>query len=753
LNRTPHLAVDAGGNAGYIAPMATTRNIVLLSDGTGNSRGKVHQTNVWRTYEALDLVDPAQPTDPRQFAFYDDGVGTSSFKPLALLGGVLGYGLARNVRDLYEFLCRTYRDGDRIYAFGFSRGAFTIRVLLGLICTQGLVPYSGNEAELQRLSKAAFRAYRRECYKLPLNWIALPRFLRDFAIDAWARVRGHRRYATVAKRMVQIEFVGLWDTVAAYGMPIEEIAIFINKVVWPLEMPNHTLNKNVLRAVHALALDDERLTFHPKLWDPDPGRIQQVWFAGMHSDVGGGYPDKGLAHVSLEWILNEAASAGLRLLPAMRQQHRALADENGPMNDSRHGVAGYYRYKPRELPARSIVHKSVLRRIQIGQDAYAPIVLPADFKVLKFDGTICDGREVLGELDMAGYEKARQVALNGVWLRRGVYFTTVGVTLLLLLLPVMRAEDGAACTTRWCWLSPALRNLQVLLPSALEGWAVWYAANPGTFLLLGGLAVAGLAASGMLQRWIFDLMRRGWYAIPAVRPTSLLDSDRLPPEPSALGAAIGGLRTSEPYRRLLRILQRFLLPLLAGVVMISLAFTLASLTWFAIKAADGSFCKPSQSLVAVGTAPEKGSFRNEQTCAPTGLTLQAGGTYDIQLTIDDPVNWKDSGLNADWRGVQNPPLLHKLAWLLKREWSQPIFVPLARIGAQGADVYTMLPDPSQLDAVDRTALQTRILARTTGELFLYLNDAAGPLWDPERFYRNNRGSATIVVRQVVPPQR
>jgi uncharacterized protein (DUF2235 family) len=82
--------------------MTHPRHIIVLSDGTGNSRGKAHQTNVWRTYEALDLEDPEEPECPRQFAFYDDGVGTSSFKPLALLEGAVGYGLARNVRDLYE---------------------------------------------------------------------------------------------------------------------------------------------------------------------------------------------------------------------------------------------------------------------------------------------------------------------------------------------------------------------------------------------------------------------------------------------------------------------------------------------------------------------------------------------------------------------------------------------------------------------------------------------------------------------------
>jgi uncharacterized protein (DUF2235 family) len=126
------------------------KHIILLSDGTGNSSASLFKTNVRRIYDALDLADPQQPELPRQFAFYDDGVGTSSFRPLALLGGAIGFGLSRNVRDLYAFLCRTYVKDDKIYAFGFSRGAFTIRILIGLIMDQGLVPYDGNEANLAR---------------------------------------------------------------------------------------------------------------------------------------------------------------------------------------------------------------------------------------------------------------------------------------------------------------------------------------------------------------------------------------------------------------------------------------------------------------------------------------------------------------------------------------------------------------------------------------------------------------------------
>ena len=111
-----------------------SKNIVLLSDGTGNSSSKIFKTNVWRLYQALDLTD-----SQKQIAYYDDGVGTSSFKPFAILGGVFGFGLKRNVIDIYSFCCRNYRPSDKIYGFGFSRGAFTIRVVAGFIARIGLV--------------------------------------------------------------------------------------------------------------------------------------------------------------------------------------------------------------------------------------------------------------------------------------------------------------------------------------------------------------------------------------------------------------------------------------------------------------------------------------------------------------------------------------------------------------------------------------------------------------------------------------
>src|SRR5712692_7055840 len=147
------------------------RRIILLSDGTGNSAGKVWRTNVWRTFESLDL------SNSDQVAFYDDGVGTSSFKPAAVLGGAFGYGLKRNVIDLYKFASRNYRGkDDAIYGFGFSRGAFTIRVVIGLILEQGLVE-AQSEQELDAKAKAAYRAFRKANFHT--NWYRAYQWIRS----------------------------------------------------------------------------------------------------------------------------------------------------------------------------------------------------------------------------------------------------------------------------------------------------------------------------------------------------------------------------------------------------------------------------------------------------------------------------------------------------------------------------------------------------------------------------------------------
>src|ERR1700737_3397933 len=195
---------------------AKPKHIVLLSDGTSNSSAKVFKTNVWRLFQILDLRDPT-----KQVAFYDDGVGTSSFKAFAILGGVFGFGLKRNVIAIYSFCCRNYHPGDRIYCFGFSRGAFTIRVVAGMIARQGLVKYDDNEADLARFAADAYRAYRRRFNGGIVSYLGYLgidlRGIRDVVIRGWRALRGQKVRAPAISDVESIHFVGIGDTVAAYG--------------------------------------------------------------------------------------------------------------------------------------------------------------------------------------------------------------------------------------------------------------------------------------------------------------------------------------------------------------------------------------------------------------------------------------------------------------------------------------------------------------------------------------------------------
>jgi uncharacterized protein (DUF2235 family) len=408
------------------------KKIVLFSDGTGNSSGKAEKTNVWRMYQALNS------TNADQLAKYDDGVGTSSFKLLAVIGGVFGWGLKRNVIDLYKFVCRNYVPKDEIYAFGFSRGSFTIRVLVGLIVNQGLVGFRSEE-ELNHNSIAVYRRYRSECFLSINPVVPMLRWLRDCAIALADWVGGYVSAAPIAQpQSVPIRFLGLWDTVEAYGMPIDELKRGIDFWIWPMVFGDKSLSPLVQRACHALSLDDERKTFHPLLWDEQneaeliaqakvqAGRLTQVWFAGVHSNVGGGYPDDQLSLVPLEWMMHEAMDNGLDLDKKTVMEVSAAKSPYARLYDSRAGFGAYYRYEPRRAsmfvadsrahhvhPSSSrsrvrrllassatkafdtanneilpIVDSSVVMRMAYGSDQYAPITLPHEFWVMAPDGTL-----------------------------------------------------------------------------------------------------------------------------------------------------------------------------------------------------------------------------------------------------------------------------------------------------------------------------------------------------------------------------
>ncbi len=360
------------------------KNIVLLSDGTGNSAADLHKTNVWRVYRALS-------TD-NQLYEYDDGIGTSSFRPLALLSGAVGLGLARNVRHLYAFLSRNYNgaDQDKVFAFGFSRGAYTIRMLIGLVRNQGLVDSNLSEESFQREILRRWTAFRQQRFRR-LGKAVVP----QVPLEDVVRERG---------RVPNFEFVGLWDTVGAYGLPVEELQQIIDFCVYPFSFRDRRLSSIVKCAYHALSLDDERRTFHPILWDErrkeDADRIWQVWFPGVHANVGGGYPKDGLSYISLDWMVSKASQLGVKFLEDHLREIRNQADAHDDLYNSRAGFGAYYRYSPRPVSRlcddefndvkidRPKVHASVFERIRGGHVPYGPVGIPPVYDLVSRGGEI-----------------------------------------------------------------------------------------------------------------------------------------------------------------------------------------------------------------------------------------------------------------------------------------------------------------------------------------------------------------------------
>ena len=459
------------------------KNIVLLSDGTGNSAGKRNKTNVWRLYQALDLHDR------NQIAMYDDGVGTEEFLLPRLLGGAFGWGLSRNVIELYKFLCRNYEKGDKIYLFGFSRGAFTVRILAGLIAKCGLRTGFTSERDLDEYVKQTYYvAYRKKYWDnqllKPIDWLCHWRCRnREWCLKKYS------------ESFPDIEFIGVWDTVSAYGLPVEEIRILWDKLIYPLRFKNRKLNKKVLKACHALSIDDERLTFHPELWDEsketDPDRIEQVWFPGAHSDIGGGYPRSELALVSLDWMMLQSLQLGLKFKHLIRHKCRTNCDWNGNQHDSRAGLRSYYRYKPRDIDrlhkfkvgkGKPQIHLSVFKRIESKVVPYAPINLPQNYQIISTRPVKNQTFETFPQAN--DRYKAMNCAHDIIYWRRWLYYlfviTTLIIAMNLLLVKVLRRFLSNTCDET----VPACITLKVFLVDHIDKYVVDLFHNPINFILM-----------------------------------------------------------------------------------------------------------------------------------------------------------------------------------------------------------------------------------------------------------------------------
>lgn len=376
------------------------KSIILCSDGTGNRGGKGNGTNVWRIYNYVDLNCHKNKSGKKQkqVSFYEDGVGTEDFKPFKIFGGAFGWGLSRNIQDLYDFLIKNYNEGDDIFLFGFSRGAFTVRSLAGLIEQCGIPKRRSDSALMKKIVRKAYKAYKNTHKKKKstrlMNMVInnpekkLPDKKRQVYLDEASDFKDE--YSVEG---IKIHFIGVWDTVSAVGMPFDFLRVVLDWFL-NIDFHDHQLGPSVENAYHALSIDDERVTFHPQLWDENNissnTEMEQVWFSGVHSNVGGGYPKQGMSYVPLYWMMNKAEKCGLNYKADALEEVRQAADVSDKMYDSRSGTGIYYRYWPREISkccednilGKPKIHASVFDRIKMGIQNYAPGFIPTDIEVV-----------------------------------------------------------------------------------------------------------------------------------------------------------------------------------------------------------------------------------------------------------------------------------------------------------------------------------------------------------------------------------
>lgn len=309
-------------------------NIVICCDGTWNTpdqldKGVPAPTNVVRLYNALSEADE---NGERQESYYHPGVGASGKWWDKVLGGATGAGLDQHIKGAYQKLCYSYKPGDHIYLFGFSRGAYTVRSLSGFIGSCGLLRIADLEPS---------KAWDRIETLLQLGYRRKRETRADWEARGWA-------FHNEPRASIPIRFIGVWDTVGALGVP-DDMAL-LNLVDDRNRYTFHdtTLHNAVSTARHALAMDERRASFQPTLWTGvAPGRdIKQLWFPGVHSDVGGGYLESGLADGALKWMIEEASHCGLQFNQAVAQVKPNCHDI---MHDSCDGIFGVLPTQPRSV--------------------------------------------------------------------------------------------------------------------------------------------------------------------------------------------------------------------------------------------------------------------------------------------------------------------------------------------------------------------------------------------------------------------
>lgn len=336
------------------------KRIITCSDGTWNKPNAMHKNMPIRTnvQKFFDYILGGDDKGVTQIKYYDAGIGAAGGWITRMFQGATGKGIDENILDCYKFIVWNFEHGksfeDELYLLGFSRGAYTARSLAGLIRKCGIIKKND-----LNLIDAAYKLYRNKKLAPDDNEMVQFRKMNSHDISC-------------------IKFIGVWDTVGSLGIPLNTFQKFNEK---KYSFYDTTLSSIVEHAYHAVSLDERRGNFKPALWQRSKHsgersfeqKLEQRWFAGVHSNVGGGYPDEGLSDISLRWMITKALDAGLSL-DLERIQADVKENIRGTLYNSQSGIfsllPGYTR-----VIEEGVVDPSVHERMQYLAE-YKPANIP-----------------------------------------------------------------------------------------------------------------------------------------------------------------------------------------------------------------------------------------------------------------------------------------------------------------------------------------------------------------------------------------
>ncbi|HYE72516.1 MAG TPA: DUF2235 domain-containing protein [Blastocatellia bacterium] len=322
------------------------KRLVILFDGTWNTPKS--STNVYRFSQC---VKPQDSFGIPQVSFYDPGVGTSWGQRLS--GGILGVGLSQNIRQGYQWLSERYEAGDEVFVFGFSRGAYTARSLVGLVRKCGVL-----QPDKIHQVQSAYELYRRK----------------EVHPDAAEAVN----FRSANSCEIRVKFIGVWDTVGALGLPSSYVPFGRNFFTWH----DTELSKIVDYAYHALAIDEHREDFAPAVWTgkvkPENKHVEQRWFIGAHSNVGGGNPNDPLPNIALRWLQRAAVACDLEITGEIEVSNDVyLAEVDDSFKKFMFGIYRFFKfgkryYRKMGSGINEVIDDSVTNRYQAKADYRPP---------------------------------------------------------------------------------------------------------------------------------------------------------------------------------------------------------------------------------------------------------------------------------------------------------------------------------------------------------------------------------------------